>query len=748
MRLPFLCLSILLVAGSFCHAAPDEGNGEVRLYIRAAYTGHYAWDVKSRGAGEDASTTTQRVRDRVTLLFEGTSSWRLEDWDAGEVTHNCRVSADGGGSWLQVERGKTPCFHHPNSPFTTTTSGKWEYQVPAETKGLGPNLGPAGTVVINPLGQWFLILGAFPNPNEAEPRGSWSRSHKACCSNWQERHPIDRENSIPPSPHGLFGAKDAYHDTLGGGGKYQEPIMGSWDVDKKGFFASGHLHNRGGAGSQPVGTPPSGVPDNGYSYGTSNSYWTADIFYTISYTMTPPPVECIIETDGEYANWIPEGGANEQTVGNRLGISARLQVKGKPDKTPLQKGQFTFQLVESSSEPGVALNWPLKDAKDDPDLKFQQSGGIEIKDAGKTAQTIGKELQSASAELGCYDNGAYGKVRVICRLTDGSIVYGHLEGQPGKEELLIPRDENRNRVADGWENGRSGAASDDKEDTPALDGVAGDGLSLCEEYRGLIHQGKPLRLDPARKDLVIANEMGERAKAGLSLFESASGIHVIELSRGELPEDGVVNTNSRFANNGAQYGLRLVSGKLSEGIVGISLPDRVKASPADCERMVINSDLSFLSGASRNDVLAMSIAHEIGHSLGVKHHGDSGPGTTYENLTINNANVKIFGVDGVEITLRPYTLEGLIETKSNGGESSGAEDCMMRNSSYFQWVKRVNRMGEAAYYAVPPSPIGRSFCEVTAGSGLNAAENKPVSYFGNSAAGRGACTTHLRVKDQ
>ena len=398
----------------------------------------------------------------------------------------------------------------------------------------------------------------------------------------------------------------------------------------------------------------------------------------------------------------------------------------------------------------MALNLPLQGAKSDPDLKFGESAGMKPIGDGKGSESLSKGLQAAQATLNCYDYGAYGKVRVVCQLTDGSVVYGHLEGQPGKEELNIPRDDNNNHVADVWEQreGVSGKPDSwDKETEPALDDIPGDGLSLYEEYRGLVHKGKISRLKGARKDLVIVNEMGDKAAPGLKLFESASGIHVVELSAGELPQDRLLNKNSSVAFVGPQHGLRLVSEPLGAGIIGISLPDRVKTSPGDCDKIVINSDLSFLPAASLPALLAVGVAHELGHSLGTQHHGDSGPGTTWENVTVNEATTKIYGVDGVEITQRPYTLQGLIEGKMNGGESSGAQDCVMRNSSFYQWVKHVDRMGVAAYYTVPPTPPGSVFCSTTNGTGINATGNAPTCYFGIAANGRGACTKHMRVND-
>lgn len=748
MRLIGFALIGLLAAASLCLGAPDDDNGEVRLYVRAVFTARHSIRAKSASGDDEHRKEHKDLNEQLTVTFAGTTSWRVKDWVPADLTHNCTVTADGHGAYTDVETGNTLCHkHNGRSPRTTTETGSWTFEVPSATKTLSPILSPAGCVGITPVGTWMMSLSAYPNLEDLWPKGQWQRSTKWCCPPAPEQHDINRDD-CPGDIRAMYLIGDAYQQTLGSDAE-QKMWQGEWDVDKKGFFTSGHIIKDGGYPDSVLGslTP---AEDGFFTYSVESSKWHADVFYSISYSLTPPPVECIIEKVPGYDTWLPKGGPNEQTPGNTMEISAHLQVKGKPDKTPQQKGKFTFQLVDASHEPGVALNLPLTGAKSDPDLKFGENAGTKAIDDGKGAESVSTAVQAAQATLNCYDYGAYGKMRVTCQLTDGSVVYGHLEGQPGKEELTIPLDGNNNHIADSWETseGVSGkAASWDGETQPALDGLPGDGLSLYEEYRGLVHKGSITRLTGLRKDLVIVNEMGDKAGSGLRLFENASGIHVVELSKGELPEDRLVNKNCGETALGPQHGLRLVSEALGAGIIGISLPDRVKTSPADCDKTVINSDLSFLPAAALPDLTAVGVAHELGHSLGAQHHGDSGSGTTKENVTVTAATTRIYGVDGAEITERPYTLQGLIEEKMNGGESSGVQECVMRQSSYFQWVQHIDRMGALTYYAVPPTATGTTFCGMTAGSGLNAEANTPTCYFGKAAEGRGACTTHMRVTD-
>lgn len=464
-----------------------------------------------------------------------------------------------------------------------------------------------------------------------------------------------------------------------------------------------------------------------------------------------PPVECIIEPPDDYTRWRPEGGADEKTSGNTLEVRAHLQLQGQPGKAPEQGARFQFLLTGVSHEPGVALNQPLKEPQSTPDLGFVEGGAAVPKEEGRQAETAAADLLEASAQVACYDYGAYGAVRVIALLEGGGVVFGHLAGHPEQEELSLPLDANGNHLADCWEEqeGVSGKPADwDQETTPQLGDRAGDGLSLYQEYRGLVHAGRRVPLKGNVLDLVVENDAGEGIRPGLALFAKATGINIVELGKDELPQDRRVNQNAGTGDSGvAQCGLRLTSEALARGTIGMAWPDKVKASPKDCERVAFNSDLSFMTAADRAAMLPMAVAHELGHALGAQHHGDSA--RPLENYTLNAAgNNEVIGLDGTPITTRPYTLTGLTETKLSGGESSGAQDCVMRNSSFFQWVCHVDKQGVAHYYAVPPKPPGTTFCTSPAGTGINAEGNRPASYFGNAQEGRGACLHHLRVTDR
>lgn len=225
----------------------------------------------------------------------------------------------------------------------------------------------------------------------------------------------------------------------------------------------------------------------------------------------PQDVEAVIIPFQGFEGWIPEGGKDEDTEGGfPFVVDAKLRLKNKPDKETSEKAKFKFELIDTSKEPGLCLNAPKKDkAKRSFDLKFKQDENPDLKvsNEGQTAQS--KEYQeSETAVVSSYDWGAYGKLKVTATLASGEQVIAHVEGKPQQEMLVIPCDENDNRVADEWEK-QTGVfdkklpANWDGAEEPKGQKAAGDGISLYEKYRGFEFEGIYERLDPNQKYLFV-----------------------------------------------------------------------------------------------------------------------------------------------------------------------------------------------------------------------------------------------------
>jgi len=121
-----------------------------------------------------------------------------------------------------------------------------------------------------------------------------------------------------------------------------------------------------------------------------------------------------------------------------------------------------------------------------------------------------------------------------------------VQSGPGVKTLIIPKDDDGNRIADALdEKLGGGSASADNDDSPTGDGTAGDGLSYWEEARGFRMQGKTSPTNPQQKDLFVYNP----DKLDLSLFSSQSGIAVHQLNQDEFCSDcDSANSNRNVLN--------------------------------------------------------------------------------------------------------------------------------------------------------------------------------------------------------
>jgi hypothetical protein len=103
-----------------------------------------------------------------------------------------------------------------------------------------------------------------------------------------------------------------------------------------------------------------------------------------------------------------------------------------------------------------------------------------------------------------YDWGGWTQLKVVAELSDHSTVTAHVRGLP-QQTLAVPKDDDGNHIADGWEQqynvSNLDPASD--EDTIPSNGNTGDGIALYDEYRGFHVGGNHTRLSPLSKDLFI-----------------------------------------------------------------------------------------------------------------------------------------------------------------------------------------------------------------------------------------------------
>ena len=538
----------------------------------------------------------------------------------------------------------------------------------------------------------------------------------------------------------------------------------------------------------------SGVKTDRHTYkGEPNpSYWSGNVETTYRYSLArsrPSDLEAVMIPVGEYDTWWPKAGKNEWEAGPKpLTIKVRLQKKGAPNKPGPQKAKFKFELVDTSKEKGICLNWP-EEALKSYDLRIEQELNDELsvkadkdKPKGQQAYTKSSALNESSVTISCFDYGAYARLRVTAILDEGKKteiqIPAYLKSDKSKYELTIPKDKNDNRIADDWEeyNDVQGRPEDDDSETDPERGDehSGDGLTLYEEYRGFMQNRKHIRGEPLKKDLFICNKIGGAVVPGIELFKSITEFEVhSKLTEKELGTSRVVNRHhTERAHAVNQHGLLIVRGperdvsraareKWSEGIIG---------TPKRCKRVEIATGL--LGRITDSPELDKAVAHELLHCCNVWHHGGYDPGDKLIQSVLKpdgRFDIRLYDVNekkkdfrhGQSIrlfreagdTLKPYfglepeIREGIsVYVARKQGEHSGDVNCVMR---YIVAECYINSAGEYVLFD-DDEVIGRSVCTQTSGTGVNEAGRKPEPRYADAdkARHRGKCYKKICVNDK
>ncbi|MCC7374424.1 MAG: hypothetical protein IT581_07195 [Verrucomicrobiales bacterium] len=229
---------------------------------------------------------------------------------------------------------------------------------------------------------------------------------------------------------------------------------------------------------------------------------------TLSYT--PGLWEAVILPPEDFEKWLPAASQDPDKPGNALVANVQLRHRGETRPATDMTGTFYVTLEDVSKQPGYCVNAPAKDeASKDPDLKLREGDNLWLSD-DQTGQSE-EDTNELSVTINSHDFGAYGRLRVKVVVNDGSVVKAHLDGDPGRDYLDLPLDDNQNHIADSWEREKGVEelpATWDEANQPAGQYTSGDGISLYEKYRGLVVQGIHQRLEPWKKHLFIHDPTG------------------------------------------------------------------------------------------------------------------------------------------------------------------------------------------------------------------------------------------------
>jgi hypothetical protein len=508
--------------------------------------------------------------------------------------------------------------------------------------------------------------------------------------------------------------------------------------------------------------PGSDVPGLDIQGGTVNSY--------VQWTLSPdelPALELDVDIPG-YAAWLPEGKEDGIGVGNTLEIKAELRAKSGGTLTE-KCVRIGFHLLEASREPGSAMNAPAKVDVDELDLRFDAAlnAGMDISMEGRKALANNPGLR-ATAKLSCRDFGAFGELTVYAHTDLGRYVEGTMSLLPGETRIRLPKRDRTSKIADAWK--KSPAADDvDADAQPPGPKTPGDGLTLYEEYRGFFVGGTHVRTDPDKRDLFVLTRTNHaKVMAGITMFKTASGLEVHVDTNEQLLKDRRVNYNSRTGFGGAQHGVVIMgfTPARTKQASAVRLAGAGAGTPKEFKHVEISSDAPTVpaptakwSGATVTgpDVLASTLAHELGHTVNVAHHGDVGD---YDALWKVRTAASGSGYDvkevvnGVETPItviredgKPYPWMKVEDLKVSigapGGVYSGVWDCLMRYDNANAYVLSTNASVRVDMHA--DEIVGTSFCAGKKGTGANDAARAPYDRFRDSI--NGNCLEQIRVKD-
>jgi hypothetical protein len=282
-----------------------------------------------------------------------------------------------------------------------------------------------------------------------------------------------------------------------------------------------------------------------------------EITATYSVSRGGEEVEAVIVKPRGYETWLPMAGPYLTLPGtNPVVVMAELRLKGTPAPPPVRRARFRFELVDVSREPGYCLNAPPQgEADDDFDLGLAKPGGIIPGSSPPQTYETENLGNSAMAVVFVYDHGAFGRMRVTAITDTGEEIPAHVEGEPDRKTLNLPKDDNNNRIADAWEQdeGTWGEVTDagwDEADEPDDHEVNGDGIGLYEKYRGFMFAGEHERLKARRKHVFIHDPDGlvHVNLDSVMDFEAASKLRVRFVEDDTWTGSGAAGGDKRIVN--------------------------------------------------------------------------------------------------------------------------------------------------------------------------------------------------------
>ena len=500
--------------------------------------------------------------------------------------------------------------------------------------------------------------------------------------------------------------------------------------------------------------------------------------YTLTYE-TPPPVRLVF--DAQDPIWRPTPGPDEDTPDAENPCEVHWWID-QPTGKKVEVEAVSFDLVNVSRYPGVCMNWPETPKKDPqgspPDLRFENDPSktdIEWDADGQSIRITGATAAARQGDIviQSFDGASKGQLVATAKLADGRVITGEVPPhgrQAGRGELLVPDRDQGSDIASSWalEYAQGLGEGSDDDPKPKGDGQTGDGLSVWEEYRGFRIGGTWTDTDPRVKDLFIDNRVGPVADPGIALLQTASGIKVHgSLNKFEHKINRVINFNARSDRHVVdQHCLRIRESPHKDyGVADPIAGARFTGPPknTDWVNVLVGLPTSALypdptspSGYMVQNGQAAHVAHELGHGIGIYHHGDRdiwGVFWTKQPAGL----VKESGTGVVQVVLDP-TLQPIhpdqffragptrrVWVGEHFGQHSGDVGCFMR----YNVATAYKLVGSPAkrVWVGGGQPRGLALCTSPAGTRFNFPNNNPESWYSGADNLRGDCLHQFVISD-
>ena len=356
----------------------------------------------------------------------------------------------------------------------------------------------------------------------------------------------------------------------------------------------------------------------------------------------------------------------------------------------------------------------------------------------KRAQSLileGPTKNEYAVRVAVRDSGAHARLRAEVEIA--GVWYPARSDGPTMdadgESLLLPLDGNRNGIHDWWENRFSVGSPAEDADAAPNPAHLGDGLTAFEEYRGIYEEQKLVRTDPTRKNLFVYDSALRYHQALLDsrAFYRPLGLDVMILGENEFLSD-VVNYNASPAKKGDQYLVAVMQNPAKPADVGwrAFADDWIRfgavasyVGPPVREHHTVA--MQYRVRERQPDRVAEFMSHELGHMMGIPHHGDH---DGFVDVPASNA----LGLPA-----------GQHLASTRGGEHSGLAECVMRyrGATLFCLRPQLRPYADGDYRTYPADATpATTLCTSAAGTGVNAAG----AFAGDAT--RGNCLAQLRVR--